>query len=770
MGQNGFVEPSRMTPPQPPQRPQTILGKMTQAVKTVHARIDFSKLKLNPNARVPELWVQDAGATKAEIYPLLGDRYLLGRSSQSCDIVVRNPVVSQVHISLHRERKGWKLFGPLARSHFYLRDENSTNGTYRGKRRIQATTLHHKDILALGPEELAASVRIQYIDPPPWYIKAIRYTLYGLAGVTALTVLAIGLEWQKFSVFPLPASVQGPVAVYARDGQTPLRPLQNRAHGEMRQLSEYSAYLPKAVLASEDSRFYWHFGVDPIGVVRALATNLRGGRIEQGASTLTQQLARSLLREYVGTEDSAGRKLREAMVAMKLETVYSKNYLLLTYLNRVYLGNGAYGFEDAAQFYFGKSAKDLDLSEAATLVGILPAPNRFNPIRDYQTAVEFRDRVINRMAEQGKISQEEAQRARRSRIQINPKAIQELESTIAPYFYSQVFAELEQLLGEQLAQEGNFIVQTGLDPQMQTRAESTLQNAVSDAGARLGFSQGAIATVNAKTGEVMALVGGTNYQQSQFNRATQAQRQPGSTFKIFTYTTALEQGISPSTTFSCAPLNWGGQFFQGCVSGSGSLDMYTGIARSENPIALRIAQQVGLDKVVQTAQRMGIKSKLNPVPGLVLGQSEVTVLEMTGAFGVLANRGVKQRPHTINRILDSSDCKDRNNLSTCRVIYAADQDTAANQPVISPEVADTMTTMLQGVVRGGTGRNAYLGLGEAGKTGTTNNSVDLWFVGYIPERTLVTGVWLGNDNNSPTNSSSGAAAQVWGDYMRQVVR
>lgn len=758
-----------MTPTPPPRRSTTILGTITQAVQTVQAKINFSKLKLKPNARVPELWVQDAGAEKAEVYPLLGERYLLGRSSKSCDIVVRNPVVSQVHASLNRQSQPQGVLGSLFRPPFVLKDEQSTNGIYRGKRRVRSTVLRHNAVYTLGPPELAAAVRVQFHDPPPWYVRAFRYTMYGVGGVTALAVVAVLIEWQKFSVQPLPNSVQGPIVVLARDEQTPLSPVSNRTHSEFNRLQDFSAFLPKAVIASEDSRYYWHLGVDPIGTLRALVANIRGGGIREGGSTLTQQLARSLLRSYVGDQDSAGRKLREAAVALKLETVYSKDFLLLKYLNRVYLGNGTYGFEDAAQFYLGKSAKELTLSEAATLVGILPAPNSFNPVRNYQKAIEQRDGVLSRMASLGMITDEEYRQARRSRIEVNPKAKQELESTIAPYYYSYVFNELQQLLGAELAEEGNFIVETGIDLRVQAQAEAALRNAVASDGASAGFSQGAIVTLDSKTGEILALVGGVDYKQSQFNRASQAMRQPGSTFKIFTYTSAIERGISPSTAFSCAPLNWDGQYFEGCHSGGGSLDMYTGLAQSENVVALRIAQEVGLNTVIRTAQRMGIHSELNPVPGVVLGQSEVTPLEMTGAFSILANHGVSNPPRAIRRILDGGDCKNRNDYRTCRVIYSEDQSQERNQAVLQPEVADTMTTLLRGVVQSGTGRAAAIGLGEAGKTGTTNDNVDLWFIGYIPDG-MVTGIWLGNDNNSPTSGSSGVAAQLWGNYMGKVAR
>ncbi|WP_421655151.1 transglycosylase domain-containing protein [Leptothermofonsia sp. ETS-13] len=756
-----------MTPPSP-RKSQTIMGAITQAVQTVQAKINFSKLKLKPNARVPELWVQNAGAEKAEVYPLLGDRYLLGRSSQSCEIVVRNPVVSQVHLSLNRDNQPKGKLSYFFRAPFVLKDEKSTNGVYRGKRRIRKELLRHGAVYTLGPPELEASVRIKYVDPPPTYVRAFQYGMYGLGGLTVLTVIAVLLEWQKFTVTPLPISVQGPNVVYSRD-ETPLHTITTRTHTELKQLRDFSPYLPKAVIASEDSRYYWHLGVDPIGTLRALVTNIQGGAIREGGSTLTQQLARSLFRDYVGTDDSAGRKLREAAVALKLETFYSKDFLLLTYLNRVYMGSGTYGFEDAAQFYLGKSAKDLNLSEAATLAAILPGPNSFNPVRDYQKAVELRDRVLNRMVDLNMVSAEEAQRARRSRIEVNPKAREELESTRAPYYYGYVMDELRQLLGEQLAEEGNFVIETALDLSIQEAAEASLRDTVNSTGANSGFSQGAIVTIDSKTGEILALAGGTDYKKSQFNRAYQALRQPGSTFKIFPYTAALEQNISPSTAYSCAPLNWEGQFFEGCRSGSGSMDMYTGLALSENVIALRIAQEVGLGRVVAIAQRMGIQSKLNPVPGLTLGQSEVSPLELTGAFSVLANRGVRNRPHAIRRILDGGDCKDRNQYKSCRVIYPAEPDKEMNQPVLQPEIAALMTELLRGVVTNGTGQAAAIGQGEVGKTGTTNDNRDLWFVGYIPD-SLVTGIWLGNDDNSPTSGSSAQAAQLWGTYMGKVVR
>ncbi len=284
--------------------------------------------------------------------------------------------------------------------------------------------------------------------------------------------------------------------------------MEDRPHRELQRLNEFSPYLIHGVLASEDARYYWHFGVDPLGMVRAVVTNLLARQTREGASTLSQQLARTLFRSHVGMDESLGRKWREMAVALKLEFFYSKDELLLAYLNRVYLGMGHRGFEDAAQFYFDKPAKELTLNEAATLVGILPAPNRFNPVRDYDAAVDYRNRVILRMVQQGYISKEEGDRARRSRIEISPKARELLTAQRFPYYTDHVYQELTQLLGEDLAQEGNLIVETGLDPRWQELAEASLRNFISSTGSSYGVSQGALITLQPSSGLILALVGG----------------------------------------------------------------------------------------------------------------------------------------------------------------------------------------------------------------------------------------------------------------------
>ncbi len=736
---------------------QPLSQLVTQAVQRL-VGFNGTKPAIKKGARVPELWIKESQNSKTvEKYPLLGDRYIIGRSSRTCDILIKNPVVSQTHCSLHRDQQN--------PNHFYVQDEDSTNGIFFKRKRLKTFSLKHGDVINLGPPELEGVTQLIYHNPPPVWVQSLRYGLYGASILSALLMTWIGWEWTKIPVRPLPSGVIGPVVIYAKDGKTPLNPMTSTTHHELKNLRDFSPYLPKAVMASEDSRFYWHLGVDPIGIMRALVINTQGRGIRQGASTLTQQLARSLFTE-VGRENTAGRKIREILVALKLEAFYSKNDILKTYINRVYLGAGSYGFEDAAQFYFDKSARDLSLSEAATLVAMLPAPNLYNPVQDYQTSVDLRNRVINRMAMLGMISEQEAVRARRSRIEVSPKASQALSKMIAPYFYSYVFQELQQLLGEDVAKEGNFIVETGLDPKLQAKAERSLKAAINSAGQQFRYSQGGLVSLDSRTGEILALVGGSDYKLTQYNRVTQAKRQPGSTFKLFTYVAALEQGISPNAMYSCTGVRWQGQAFKPCERSSGNITMAHGLVQSENAIALRVAQQVGLDQVINTAERMGIRSPLTAAPGLVLGQSEVSVLEMTGAYATLANQGIWNRPHAIRRILDGGDCENYDKPETCREIYRFDQDRTAQQQAISTGVANTMLGMLRDAVATGTGKAANIGYGAAGKTGTTNRGVDLWFIGVIPQRNLVTGIWLGNDNNSPTRGSSAQAASIWGNYMK----
>jgi 1A family penicillin-binding protein len=726
--------------------------------QNIQTQLHFPSLK--PNARVPAIHVKNGQEKHTSFYSLLGDRYIIGRSTKSCDIVIRSAIISQTHCVIERDSNNPQQF--------IIKDLNSTNGVYCGNQRYQSLTLQHNDIITLGPPELADVIEIRFDKCPPKWLTFARYGLI-TSGVGLLLIMAwIGFEWTKYDVHPIPDHVGGSTVVYGDDGKTLLSPRIDSPHRELENLKEFSSNLPKALMASEDSRYYWHFGVDPLGVLRAILINKREDGLKQGASTITQQLARSIYPD-VGRENNLARKLREMIVALKLEAVYSKNEIMKTYLNRVYLGVNLYGFEDAAQFYFDKSARDLDISESATLVAILPAPNAYNPVQDYDTAVNLRNRVIERMLNAGMITQDEASDARRSRIYLSPQAKETLSKILAPYYYSHVFQEMNRLLGDNLTQEGDFIIETALNPKIQAIAEESLKNHIETNGKQNHFSQGAIATIKAKNGEIVALVGGKDFRESQFNRATQAQRQPGSTFKVFAYTAALEAGISGNKIYSCGGLLWQGFQYRACERTGGATNMYQGLALSENAIALRVAKDVGLNKVVETAKKLGIKSDLNAVPGLILGQSEVNMLEMTGAYTAFANQGIWSLPHAIKVIRDGRDCEDYENHKTCREIYRFNENKDEQKQVIKPTTASTMNKMLHQVITAGTGKSAYLGKDEAGKTGTTNKGVDLWFIGYVTKDNLVTGIWLGNDNNSPTNSSSGQAAILWGNYMKKII-
>ncbi|MCA6517167.1 MAG: transglycosylase domain-containing protein [Pseudanabaena sp. M110S1SP2A07QC] len=748
-------------PPQPPSQPKPPKSKLMTQIHQL-TQVVNGVLKINPKERVPKLEVRRSQKDKPEIYDLVGDRYILGRSTGKCDIVVQTPLVSQVHAQLVRDRTKKK-------AQFILQDQDSTNGIYRQKQRLKSVPLKHKMKITLGPPELAEAASIRYIDPPPWYIRTVQYTGIGIGAIAGMMVLAIGYELGRVpDLKPLPVTQQGPVEVLAGDNIKRLDPTDIANHTEYATLAEFGQFIPKAVIASEDTSFYWNIGVDPVGVARAIVTNVRsrGERLE-GASTITQQLARNLLgKTYVGTDDSAGRKWREAAAAIKLTFTYNKEEILRLYLNRAYTGYGVYGFKDAAKLYFGKEASELSLSEAATLVGLLPSPETINPFKNKNLAIEYRDRILNRMAELGMITDKDAERARRSVLILNEAAKTKLQGSVAPYYYSYLFEELQDILGDNFAREGNLIVETNLDLAMQKASDDALRDAVARDGGSYGFSQGAIVTVNSSDGSLLTMTGGVDYRVSQFNRASQALRQPGSTFKLFSYAAAIDRGISPGRTFSCSALSG----IVGCHNGgSGAIDMYRGFALSENVVAVRVADSAGLDNVVKMAKNLGITAKLDESSNMVLGGNEVKILEMAGAYATVVNEGKYIKPHAIRRILDSADCQNPKDRQTCRVIFDAGTFFKPQQK-IDAGVASTMVDMMRGVVQFGTGRSAAIPQGTViGKTGTTDEGRDLWFIGAVPRRNLVTAVWLGNDEGV-TNGSSVVAAQVWGDYMRQAVR
>ncbi|WP_448573763.1 transglycosylase domain-containing protein [Trichothermofontia sp.] len=544
----------------------------------------------------------------------------------------------------------------------------------------------------------------------------------------------------------------GTLTIVADDGTVlhQIGPL-SREQLSLRQLPPLVA---QAFIAAEDRRFYEHEGVDYWSIVRAVITNALAGEVVEGGSTITQQLARIV---YLDQEKSLNRKFREALLAQKLEDEIPKAELLERYINLVYLGSGAYGVADAAWIYFSKSVDELTLPEIAMIAGMPPAPSVYSPLVDPIAARQQRDRVLVRMAEAKFITKAEAEAAMAAPLQLNPAPPKHFNSQ-APYFTSYVQKEMARYLTPEQIEVGGLTVETTLNAEWQEQAEKVVADAIALDGPAEGFKQAALVAIDPRTGEIKSLVGGADFSNSQFDRATQAQRQPGSTFKTFVYATAIATGKSPNQGYEDAsyridgyePQNYG-RTFRGWVS------LREALTASINVVAVKVLVDVGFEPVINLAKAMGIESPLAPTYSLALGASEVNLLELTSAYGTLANQGKHIPVHGIRRITNwrGEVLFDAN--ATLKPKQALDADTAA-----------IVTWMLESVVQGGTGRAAALGRPVAGKTGTSEKARDLWFVGYIPQ--LVTGVWLGNDDNAPTYGSSGTAAYNWRLFMEPIVR
>lgn len=676
--------------------------------------------------------------------------YRLGRDSD-CEICLPHPTVSRQHGLLERRGRHWLLL-----------DNGSTNGLWWNGRRVKELLLNEGDTVRFGPEHLAGVPELQFHCRELTRLERLaRLSSLGLAGVAAIGLATLGLGVLQLPIRGSLAPVRGPLALYDREGK-PIASAEGKRHRELAELDAFPKVLVDALLASEDSRFWWHPGVDPIGTARALLTNLLGGRVLEGGSTLTQQLARSLYPDQVGQGESLGRKWRELLVSLQLEARFSKRDLLLSYLNRVYLGAG-WGFEDASRHYFAKSAGKLELAEAALLVGLLPSPNGYDPCFDAQAALDARNRVLAKMVDTGRISADAGRRARRSPVRLSAEACRDQQRRRgAPFYTDQVRRDLQSQVGDEVAAEGNFLVDTHLDPQLQATVERLLRQRIQNSSS-LGVSEGAVVVLDARNGGILAVAGGRDYSQSQFNRATMAQRQPGSTFKLFPYLVALERGIRVTDPVACEQLQWRGQTFSSDCGGT--LSLVSAFARSSNTAALRLARRVGLESVVQKARDLGIVSPLAAVPGLALGQSEVTLLELTAAYAAVANGGTWYAPSTIRQVTDGETCQ-QEDRTRCRQGSAAAATAAPGRRVMQQATARSMQELLRSVVRAGTGQAASVGGQEGGKTGTTNDSRDLLFVGYDPRNQWVMGIWLGNDDNSPTRASSALAASLWGEIIR----
>ena len=693
----------------------------------------------------PTLLVQQLNQSERSI-ELHGDSYQLGRDNNA-DIPLIHPAISRLHARLVRCGRHWRLI-----------DEQSTNGLWWQGRRIQEIELRDGDQIALAPASEPDAPQLIFRNPSDQNRRS-RVNLIGLVIAITLTAGSGLLVVANLSV-PVRgrlARVQGPIALYDRNDR-PISSVDSERHNELKGLDSFSPLLINAVIASEDSRFWWHPGIDAIGTLRALVTNVQGQEVLEGGSSLTQQLARSLYPDQVGQGDTLERKWRELLVALQLESRFSKSDLLLSYLNRVYLGVG-YGFEDAAQAYFDTSAGSLRLDQAALLVGLLPSPNGHDPCRHPARALQARNLVLNKMADQGTISLDTARLTRRRPIQLTPDACDRRHTDAAPFYSDQVQRDLAALIGTDVAAEGNFLIETYYEPRLQAVIQHQLRRALRVHSGR-GIEQGAAVLIDSRSGGVLAISGGRDFRSSQFNRASMALRQPGSTFKLFSYLAALEQNISPDQPFNCGPLHWGGQQFDSDCAGQRNL--IQAFALSDNTVALRLAQRIGIDQVVRQARALGITTPLSPVPGLTLGQSEVRLIELTSAYAAVENDGLWSPATTIRRLVDAETCASET-TDRCR---SRSTPVTTSRQAIRADTALKMQKMLRAVVQKGTGQAAALGGNEGGKTGTTNEGRDLLFIGYEPTNHWVLGIWLGNDDNTPTTGSSAIAAGLWGDIIR----
>ena len=521
--------------------------------------------------------------------------------------------------------------------------------------------------------------------------------------------------------------------------------------------------LPQAFVAAEDARFFQHGGVDVWSIARALVHNLRKGGKGQGGSTITQQVARALL---LTPEKTYTRKLKEAILAYRIDKVLSKEEILHIYLNQIYFGEGAYGVDAAARIYFGKQVFDLNLAEISILAGLPQAPSRYSPFKNFNLCKKRQVYVLNRMAEEGFITPTMARKAHKTPLLWGAPH----DSGEDSRFFSQYIKNyIRSQYGQDMLQSGGLTIKTTLDPLLQKSANAAVNRGVAQWVVRRTkksskLPQAALVAMEGSSGKVRALVGGTNFLQSQFNRATQAKRQPGSAFKPFVYAASFQHGFHSASLIDDAPLNlpgsssansWQPRNFSGEFYGATTL--HQALTHSRNIVAIKLLQQIGIDAVRDFSKQLGIRSPLGKNLSLALGASEMTLLELTGAYTAFANMGNVQKPVFITEIID------RNGITLEKYRPHTNQ-------VIAKETAFQMTYLMQKVIEDGTGKKAWgLPQQSAGKTGTTDRNRDAWFIGYTPE--MVCGVWMGFDRrHSLGRGETGGrtCAPVWLDFMKQV--
>ncbi len=527
-------------------------------------------------------------------------------------------------------------------------------------------------------------------------------------------------------------------------------------------LSDIPDMMIKALIATEDSRFFSHHGLDFRGIARAFYRNIRAKKILEGGSSLTQQLAKIL---FLTPERSYTRKLKEMVLALRIEQRYTKEEILAFYLNQIYFGSGAYGIEAAARVYFNKPARELSLSECALLAGLPRSPKYYSPFKSPSSARARRSYVLNRMVAAKIITPAQAEEAKQAPLPLQPASKQ---AGSAPYFVEYVRQKVEERFGSSILYSGGLNIYTSLNDELQGYAEQALRAGlpqIESRHARKGVVapplQAALLALDPATGHILAMVGGRDFGQSQFNRATQALRQPGSAFKPFIYAVAVERGISAADLLDDSPYtmkidrkrSWTPENFSRTFQGR--VTVRNALAQSLNIPTIRLLEKIGVRDAIVYAKRFGIKSFLNPYLSLALGSSDVTLFDLTSAYSVFANHGTHLGPVSVLMVTDSSG----------RVMYFND---AVPDQVIKPETAFLMTNLLRGAIEHGTGwRARELERPAAGKTGTTNDYRDAWFVGYTPN--LVAGVWVGYDDHRTIGmkeTGARAALPLWLDFMK----
>lgn len=564
--------------------------------------------------------------------------------------------------------------------------------------------------------------------------------IWGAIGVGGM-VIYFASQMPSASTWQVPARAPN-IKIVAVDGTL----IANRGvtGGEALALDEMSPYMPEAIVAIEDKRFYSHFGVDFIGVGRAFVTNILLGHKAQGGSTITQQLARNL---FLSPKKTFERKVQEVLLSVWLEQKYTKDQILAMYLNRVYFGDNAYGVEAASRRYFNKSARDINLGEAALLAGLVQAPSRLSPTNDPKPAQERAKVVLTAMRDQGYITDNDLNRA----MQQSPDRAKRQTDGAGQYVADMMAGQLKGLIGEV---KQDIVVTTTIDPKLEEAAQAAITTTLDKDGKKFNATQAALVAIDGN-GAVRALVGGRDYASSQFNRAVNAKRQPGSSFKPFVYAAAMELGDTPATIRTDGPVkigNWTPENYE--QKYNGPVPLSYAFANSLNTVAAQLVMEVGPDQVIKMAHRLGIESELQSNASIALGTSEVSLMELTSAYAPFMNGGFKATSHVISQIADTDG----------KVLYTAD---FGDPPrVLSQTVVGEMTQMMEGVITNGTGKAAALKNWQAaGKTGTTQSYRDALFVGFTSN--LTTGVWFGNDDGTPMKKVTGGGlpAKTWKDFM-----